>query len=214
MIYEHHVILRGIIEQAPKPDMQAGEQGVYRLTLGVKRGSGNLDHLPVMMTEALLKELPSAELGAEIAIAGELRTRPVYDEANVKHKDLYVWATRRYEVAGKTGNQVILCGSVRDAARYQETPGGYKITELEVEVHHRDKVHHIPLVIWSGAAKAARWLERGDEVQTVGRLQSRIYTKRLPDGRIAEKTTIEVSCWRIAMPEKRIRKNTNEEAGR
>lgn len=167
-----------------------------------------------MMTEALLKEFPSTEPGAEIAIAGELRTRPVYDEANVKHKDLYVWATKRYEKAGKTDNQVILCGSVRDAAKYKETPGGYKITELEVEVHHRDKVHCIPLVIWSGAAKAARWLERGDEVQTVGRLQSRMYTKRLPDGRLAERTTIEVSCWRITMPEKRIHKNTDKEVAK
>lgn len=187
---------------------------MYRLTMGVKRDSGKLDHLPVRMTEALMKELQATVLGAEIAIAGELRTRPVYDEANVKHKDLYVWATKRYEAAGKTDNQVILCGSVRDAARYKETPGGYKITELEVEVHHRDKVYHIPLVVWSGAARAARWLERGDEVQTVGRLQSRIYTKRLPDGRIAERTTIEVSCWRIAMPEKRIRKNTDEGAAK
>lgn len=167
-----------------------------------------------MMTEALLKELNAENPGAEIAIAGELRTRPVFDEGNVKHKDVYVWATKRYEAAGKTDNQVILCGSVRDTARYKETPGGYKITELEVEVQHRGKTHFIPLVVWSGAAKAARWLERGDEVQTVGRLQSRLYTKRLPDGRISEKTTIEVSCWRIAMPEKRIRKNTDEEAAK
>ena len=74
---------------------------------------------------------------------------------------------------------------------------GREITDLLVAVNRAyNKSDYIPCIVWGRNARFAGRLAVGDNIKITGRIQSRKYQKRTPDG-VEEKTAYEISVSRI-----------------
>ena len=62
-----------------------------------------------------------------------------------------------------------------------------------------NKSDYIPVIAWGRNARYAQNLPVGTNIRIWGRIQSRIYQKRLCDGSCIEKTAYEVSVCRLEM---------------
>ena len=81
---------------------------------------------------------------------------------------------------------------------YRKTPLGREITDLLVAINRPyNKSDYIPSIVWGRNAKFAKNLNVGDRIQMWGRVQSRVYDKKLEEGNSVKKTAYEVSVSKI-----------------
>ena len=77
---------------------------------------------------------------------------------------------------------------------YRTTPFGREITDLLLAVNRSyHKSDYIPCITWGRNARFAQNLAVGDHIQVWGRIQSRIYQKKLETGDTATKIAYEIS---------------------
>ena len=102
------------------------------------------------------------------------------------------------ELDGGDTNMIILNGYLCKKPTYRKTPYGREISDLFIAVYrHTGKSDYIPCVAWGRNAKFASEIPVGSHVRFDGRIQSRNYLKRYPDGSEEERTAYEVSVSKI-----------------
>ena len=86
---------------------------------------------------------------------------------------------------------------------FRTTPRNREICDALVAVNReRGYSDYIPCIVWGRTARLVGDLSTGAEIRLSGRLQSREYEKRTPNG-IEKRTAYEVSVNRICDPNKR-----------
>ena len=104
----------------------------------------------------------------------------------------------------KTENQIFLNGFLCKAPVYRKTPFGREISDILVAVNRAyNKSDYIPCIAWGRNARYMSNLEVGANVRVWGRVQSRIYQKRIGD-ETEERVAYEVSVSKIEFPERTV----------
>ncbi len=186
----NRVLLSGRIESEPKISHEIYGEAFFTTMIAVPRLSGAVDSLPIMLPGRLIRLVPE---GGDIAVEGQLRSyRRLVNEGSRLQLVAYVKAIRPPVDNGT--NEVELLGCLLRAPMVRQTPLGREIADLLIST---DRAHGkrdcVPCIAWGRHAHACAGLEAGTRMRLIGRMQSRVYQKQLPDGHIEDRTTYEVS---------------------
>ena len=140
----------------------------------------------------------------EIIFANELEDHEEFNE----YYDLYASEKQELEKTNSEeveehvhkipSNQIFLDGFVCKPPVYRKTPLGREIADLLVAVNRQyGKSDYIPCIAWGRNAKYASEISIGANIQVVGRVQSREYSKKIDDERTEIRVAYEVSVSQI-----------------
>jgi len=171
-------------------------EGFYNYQIEIPRLSDTADYLPMTISERLLFD-SKLNKGDTVKVEGQLRSYNKFADGS-NRLVLTVFA-REIEVLDsdeeiKNPNQIYLEGFVCKPPVYRETPFGREITDLLIAVNRPyNKSDYIPCIAWGRNARFSAKLQVGDHIRSWGRIQSRNYQKKLPDGTVLNKVAYEVS---------------------
>lgn len=205
----------GTAAAAPEPYRNIyGRENVYALWLDISRDSGAVDRVLVLFQEEKIDGssfgvLPGdcmepgalavlVKPGSRIEATGTIQT---YKDKETGRTQLFVWGLYLAAVP-KNSQQINIAyikGTVAKQPVYRETPKGKHITDITVRIPSaftHGFYSYIPCITWEKLAEQAAGLREGSEVYLEGRIQSRPYTKKTPEG-VQEFTTWEVSASKL-----------------
>ncbi len=191
-----------VIGDIEKSHVAYGEE-FYTLNIGVKRRSGCLDTLPVIVSWGTIHKLGLKD-GSRVLVIGTYRSRNVPKPNSINSKlVLYVFADElTLTDIEEDVNEVELIGFICKDVRYRETPRGKQITDVLLAVNRRTrKTDYIPAIVWGRLARFISMQEVGVCMNIKGRLQSREYTKTCEDGTLTNGVVYEVSANQISIIE-------------
>ncbi|MDF2595595.1 MAG: single-stranded DNA-binding protein [Clostridia bacterium] len=179
-------------------------EGFYTFDLEVPRLSDSYDILPVTISERLLPTIGNIE-GKILEVLGQFRSYNQYEEGK-NRLILTVFILEAKEVSEqellKNKNYIYLNGYVCKDPVYRTTPFGREITDILLAVNRSyHKSDYIPCITWGRNARFAESLSIGDHIQVWGRIQSRVYQKRLETGETSTKVAYEISIGKMEITE-------------
>lgn len=195
------VELWGKIKTEPKYTHSVMDEKFYEFILEVPRLSDSSDLIPVTISEKLFGEY-SLEINSIIAISGQFRSYNKLENGKSKLM-LTVFVREMQEVdTTKNPNVITLIGYVCKSPIYRTTPFKREITDILVAVNRAyNKSDYIPAIAWGRNARFSKSLDIGSKVKIEGRIQSRIYQKKLSETEIENKTAYEISITKINLEE-------------
>ena len=97
-------------------------------------------------------------------------------------------------------NTIFLNGFLCKTPIYRVTPFKREISDILLAVNRMyNKSDYIPAIAWGRNARFCETLNVGDELMLWGRIQSRIYQKRLSEHEVVERTAYEVSITKMEL---------------
>lgn len=175
-------------------------EGFYMVDVSVKRLSGIVDVIPVMVSERLI-DVKIDRKGYFVTINGQYRSFNRQTEG--KSKLLLSVFAREIEFLEKNAeniddNSILLNGSICKTPTYRKTPLGREIADLILAVNRPyGKSDYIPCVCWGRNARFVSCLEVGTRVEILGRIQSRNYIKKISETESEDRIAYEVSISKI-----------------
>lgn len=147
----------------------------YNVTLCVKRDSGNIDLVPLLISDRLMD---SSIKYNYVYVTGEFRSYNQHDEDKDRLK-LYVFVDSMAAVEAEDNvNDVFLEGFVCKQPTYRHTPHGREIADVMLAVNRQyGKSDYIPCILWGRNAYFVKDLKTGSSLRVAGRIQSREYNK-------------------------------------
>lgn len=186
------VFLRGELVELPQFSHENHGRVFDRFSLSVARLSGTEDVVNVLVERQLYEELDPTE-GSMIEVEGQLRS---YNNHSGQGRKLVisVFAKTIAVTEGSPENQVYLRGTLCREPVLRRTPLGREICDVMLAVERKYmRKDYLPCILWGSVARMTAELEKGDELEITGRLQSRLYVKETPEGP-EERTAYEVSA--------------------
>lgn len=195
-IENNEVILIGKVISDVKFSHKVYGEGFYSFDLQIPRLSSSFDVLPITISERLLPSYGNIQ-GKTLEVEGQLRSYNQYSEGKNK-LILTVFCLDMKEVpAGelaKSKNHIYLNGYICKKPIYRTTPFGREITDIHLAVNRAyHKSDYIPCITWGRTARFSESLSVGDHIQVWGRIQSRVYQKKLETGESITRTAYEIS---------------------
>lgn len=184
-------------------------ENFFQFDLSVPRLSDYVDLLPVTVSERLLSGIELLD-GMEITVEGQLRS---YNKIIGGHNRLIltVFAREIFLIGEgtKNPNQIYLNGFICKKPVYRVTPLKREITDILLAVNRAyGKSDYIPTIAWGRNARFSQHLNVGDNIKIWGRIQSRTYQKKLPNGEVIEKMAYEVSISKMEVVKNKIETQT------
>ncbi|MCT4565880.1 MAG: single-stranded DNA-binding protein [Maledivibacter sp.] len=170
-------------------------EGFYNFKLKIPRLSNYEDVLPITISERLIVNLSFNE-EKYFKVEGQLRS---YNKVINGNNRLILTIFARDVVEQKeeditNPNQIFLDGYICKQPIYRTTPFGREITDMLIAVNRPyRKSDYIPCIAWGRNARYSQKMEVGDRIKIWGRIQSRVYQKKLDEERVLKKTAYEVS---------------------
>ncbi|MCL2353183.1 MAG: single-stranded DNA-binding protein [Defluviitaleaceae bacterium] len=176
-------------------------EGFYAFDISVPRLSQTYDLLPVIISERLLEGSKFVK-NEIIEIEGQIRSYNNYIEEEARNRLVLTVFTKDYnfceEPTKPSPNEVFLDGFICKPPIYRTTPFGREIADVLLAVNRSyNKSDYIPCIAWGRNARFVSKLSVGDNIKIWGRMQSRLYQKKLDNEELVEKTAFEVSVSRI-----------------
>lgn len=200
-VENNKVELIGIVSSLPVFSHEVYDEKFYAFELDVPRLSEINDKIKITVSEKFLSNL-SIDIGTKLFIKGQFRSYNNFSNIGNKLiltvfvKDIYI--INSFDETTNS-NSIKLNGYICKQPVYRTTPFGREITDLLIAVNRSyNKSDYIPCITWGRNAKYASKLCVGDEVEIDGRIQSRIYQKKISETEIQEKTAFEVSVSKIS----------------
>lgn len=192
MIYESNYIkLCGVIAAAPVYSHTGRGQEFFSFPLEIRRLSGNLDTVNIILRREQLRELETGEQ-EKLCVIGQLRS---YNNRRGEGAKLVitVLAKELYFCDEEDENLVQLTGTLCKAPNLRITPMGRDICDLMLAVNrHYGRSDYLPCICWGIRARQAACWDVGTVIRLEGRLQSRSYIKLTEDGAL-QRVAFEVS---------------------
>ena len=192
---ENRIVLHGRVEAVPMVShMNHGEE-FSTFPLCASRLSGVEDRLNVVVSDTLLKECP-LKAGDEITFYGEVRS--FNNKSGVGSRlVITVFARELRREQAEDENALELAGTLCKAPVYRRTPLGRDICDMMLAVNRRyGRTDYLPCIAWGTLARKCREMNVGDALEIAGRLQSRVYTKRVGEEE-QKRTAFEVSVMSV-----------------
>lgn len=215
----------GTVTTEPFPHQNIyGYGNIYALVVEVARNSGAIDNILILLQEDKIDEESFGKLpwnwrepgslaalikaGDKIEVTGAIQT---YKDKDTGHTPLFIWAHYLAAIPDTSQdlNEIHMNGIIAKAPVHRVTPKGRKITETILCVpsdFSSGFYSYIPCITWGRTADKVAELPEGTAVYIEGRMQSRDYIKRTPDGEI-KKTTREVSVSKIRIDQEERRRD-------
>lgn len=189
----NHIRLCGTMDTPPVFSHENHGRRFYGFFLSVERLSGTLDRLRVLVDLELLNEADCA-WGERVAVTGQVRSFNQITETG-RHLVISVYAESLELTDEAPDDQVTLTGTLCRDPVYRRTPLGREICDgmLAVNRTYR-RTDYLPCIFWGRTARQIAGLTTGARITLTGRLQSREYTKVLPDGETETRTAYEISA--------------------
>ena len=202
----NQVILSGIIHSPAVYSHTVFGEHFYTFELLTARKSGRSDRIPLILSERLAgpQELVP---GSCIEIQGQYRSFNQMEEGKSR-LILTVFVKRILSLEAHPGtaasvNSIYLDGYVSSRPYYRRTPLGREITELMLAVNRRNASDYLPCICWGSNARQAVRFHMGTHIRIWGRIQSRLYRKKVltPAGPShIFRTAYEISIGRMELP--------------
>ena len=174
-------------------------EGFYNFFIETNRLSNSSDVLPVTISERLIND-DVIKIGNYVELSGQIRSYNSFQEnRNRLILTVFVREIKPSDAPlNKYPYQVTLNGYICKNPVYRKTPFGIEITDILLAVNRAyNKSDYIPCISWGRNAIFANKLDVGENLLIAGRMQSRIYQKKLDTGEILERTAYEVSISKI-----------------
>lgn len=196
MMENNRVTLTGEVVSQFRFNHEVYGEGFYICDLAVKRLSGYVDVLPLMVSDRLM-DVSQNLTGYLVEVTGQFRSYNLHDGEKIRLV-LSVFVQGIYSVDGHVdtadNNQISLQGYICKAPVYRKTPKGKTITDILLAVNRPyGKSDYIPCLVWGRNANYAANLNIGDCISVTGRIQSRGYIKKLSETEYEERVAYEVS---------------------
>ncbi len=193
------VVITGVVVEDGVFSHEVYGEGFYTFKISSERLSENADILPITVSERLLMN-QDIQRGKHVKIKGQLRSYNNYT-GNRSRLVLTIFV-RDIQVLDEeqmhNENEIILNGFICKAPIYRKTPFGREIADVLLAVNRAyNKSDYIPVICWGRNARFAGTLSVGDNISVYGRMQSRIYHKKIDENNYIEKTAFEVSVSKI-----------------
>lgn len=195
------VYLSGTIESEPVFSHELYGEGFYEFTLRVPRLSEQSDVIPITISERLLGEKNLVK-GTKISFYGQFRS--FNKLVGEKSKLMLTVFVRDFLDEDEEANPNVteLTGYVCKQPMYRTTPFNREICDLLIAVNRAyDKSDYIPCIALGRNARFVKEMAVGQKLSLSGRIQSREYTKKLPDGSSEIRVAYELSVNKIFMEE-------------
>lgn len=186
------ITLRGELDALPTFSHENHGRRFFRFTLNVPRLSGTVDHLPVVAEDRLLDTIDLSG-GEMLTVTGQIRSHNIRTDG-LRRLLIFVFATDLIAEDGEPLNEVILEGPLCREPIYRHTPLGREICDVMLAVPRAfHRADYLPCILWGRTAQQIAACHQRDQIQIIGRLQSRSYTK-LTDAGPQERTAYEISA--------------------
>lgn len=197
-ITNNKVKLTGTVVSEPEFSHEVYGEQFFNLFLEVKRISGVADIVPLTISERLFN-LEDKCTGTVVRVSGQFRSFNKHEEnKNRLVLSVFVREIERVVNDYDEENEIEIDGFVCKDPVYRETPLGREIADILFAVNRSyGKSDYIPCIVWGRNAVYASGLPVGTHLKLMGRIQSRNYTKRYPDGTEENRTAYEVSVSKI-----------------
>lgn len=158
-------------------DHESYGERFYSFNVEVKRDSGTIDLIMVIISECLIN-VEENHVNKHIAIKGQFRSFNHHTDGKSKLL-LYVFALEAEIVEeSKNINDVFLEGYICKPPVYRETPLGRKIADVLLAVNRtHGKCDYIPCICWGRQAFYVSGMPVSGLIRVAGRIQSRAYVK-------------------------------------
>lgn len=169
-------------------------ENFYYFDVESTRLSGTKDVVPVTISERLLKEMDLG-IGKRVKITGQFRSYNLR-EGDKSKLILRLFANEICADDRTEGNvnYITLTGWICKPVILRETPLKREISDILLAVHRPcGKSDYIPCICWGRNARYASTLDVGTRINSHGRIQSRIYQKRINDTLTEVRVAYEVS---------------------
>ena len=196
---DNQILLRGRAAQPPRFSHRNHDAAFWLLPMEVRRLSGAADLLNVLTPEPLLAGL-SPSPGDGLEVMGEVRS---FNNKSGQGSRLVITVHARSLIPwdGEDENSLLLSGVLCKPSTLRRTALGREVCDMMLAVNRRyGRADYLPCIAWGALAHRCGTLGVGDGVSLRGRLQSRIYTKQLPEG-AQQRTAFEVSVMELLSPE-------------
>lgn len=185
----------GVIMEEAKFNNEIGGYRFYRTEILSRRKSGIEDVLPVIVSDDLVRDV---FVGETVYIQGGFRS---FNDKENNRVRLFIYAEEIQAVDVAHMNGIHLEGTVCKPPVIRKTPKGRVICDLLVAVHRAcGQSDYIPCVLWEKNALLGQKLSVGHLIELDGRIQSRLYEKKL-ENRTETRIAYEVSVSRIEIKE-------------
>lgn len=165
----------------------------YELKVVTERYSGVKDEAIVYAAGDSVAEIKTEQ---PVMVIGAMQAYKSFITGKVL---VYILATTAEQIRGEHWsyeNEVQLSGTLGKNITYRETPRGKRISDISVLVENKIKELHgcyIPCITWDDTAAMVKNWKEGDYVKLKGRVQSRLYEKRISDEEVAQRVVYEIS---------------------
>ena len=206
LIENNHVIISGELVSELFFSHKVFGEGFYTAKLSVKRKSGNIDVLSILISERII-DIKREWKGEMVKVYGQVRSYNKH-EGDRSRLILSVFI-KQFETLtddeitqSDDKNSMFLDGFICKEPIYRETPSGREISDVFIAVNRPyRKTDYIPCIVWGRNARFASNLEVGTHIQIWGRLQSREYQKKIGENEFETRIVYEVSASRIEVVE-------------
>lgn len=194
----NNVYLQGEVTTKAVFSHEVYGEGFYEMNVSVKRLSGQADILPVTISERLI-EAQKLTTGSSICAIGQFRSYNKLSDGKSKLMLTVFIRELLDKPIGKNPNNIALSGYVCKPPVYRTTPFNREIADILLAVNRSyNKSDYIPCIAWGRNARFVKNLCVGDKLALSGRIQSRVYNKKLTENDSRLMTAYEVSISRLA----------------
>jgi len=191
------VSVAGKIITTPEFSHEIYGEGFYIVYIQVPRLSETYDNIPVMFSERLISP-DNIVKGKYLIVDGQFRSYNNYNNTGGHKLMLTVFAREikvsDEEVTNRNPNQICLNGFICRKPVYRTTPFGREIADILLAVNRAyNKSDYIPCIAWGRNARFAGTFEVGDNIRIWGRIQSRVYQKKISETETEERVAYEIS---------------------
>lgn len=183
------------------------KEQLKQFVINVPRDSGIVDSIPVTYIHSpdVEDKAEILEVGQQYYIRGEFRSfNQIVNESPRKSKLVLSVRMTYIDIIHRDNiNKIDITGFICKDPIYRETPLRRYITDLTLAVNrsYGKKSDYLPCIAWGKLAKQAKDFKVGQKIHIIGRIQSRIYTKKLEDGSTVGKVAYEVSIQNLEVLE-------------
>ena len=199
--FENNIVdIVGTIVSHPEFSYEKFGEKFCTFNIVSKRLSGYEDIIPVIVPERLFN-IDNITIGKQLRVFGQFRSFNDHSDGG-NHIVLSVFSQDIEEMEGSdlTINSIWIDGFICKNPVYRKTPQGREIADVIVAVNRQyGKSDYIPCIAWGRNARFVSRLQVGNRIRLSGRIQSRVYNKKISDDEVVEKTAYEVSVSKIEL---------------
>lgn len=206
MITNNKAYMIGKITKKPVFSHEVYGEGFYIFHIEAPRKSGNVDTLPVVVSERLV-DINRLDVDRTVVINGQIRSYNQHIDGTHSHLILSIFAREidileDVEIPLDTNNSIEIVGHLCKAPTYRTTPQGREVCDIMMAVNRAyGKSDYIPCIVWGRTAKFVGHLPVGTHIEMTGRFQSRPYAKKISEDEIENRVAYEVSVGRAEIIE-------------